>query len=110
LGVNDVHQRLVDAARMDLEAAGSPAFLVALVDAGGEPHLSPMVFSAIGPARAQAARLDAQRGMGEQVAVVSRETEGRRALFSVFDRHVERRLHRQLEMVEPPFAERDLLA
>jgi hypothetical protein len=108
--VKDVHQRLVDAARMDLEAAGSPAFLVALVDAGGEPHLSPMVFSSLRPARDHAARLSTARGAGEHVALVAREAIGRRALFSVFDPSGQRRLHRQVEVVETSFAERDVLA
>jgi hypothetical protein len=108
--VKDVHQRLVDAARKDLESAGSPAFVVALVDAGGDPHLSPMVFSSLRPARDHAARLTGARRVGEQVAVVAREADGRRALFSVFDPSVQRRLHRQVEVVEASFAERDLLA
>jgi hypothetical protein len=108
--VQDVHQRLVDAARMELEAAGSPAYLVALVDGAGDPHLSSMVFSAPHPAREQAARLADRRAPGEVIAVVARETEGRRALFSVFDPSVERRLHRQVEVVEAAFADRDVAA
>ena len=108
--MQDVHKRLVDAARAELEAAGNPAYLVALVDAHGEPHWSPMIFSAARAAREQAARLESSRRPGEQIAVVARQAEGRRALFTVFDETVERGLHRQLEVIEASFAERDLPA
>jgi hypothetical protein len=98
---------IVHAARLELESAGNPSYVVALVDAAGEPHLSPMVFFTNEPAVANADRLLADGRAGEQVFIISRQAVGRRALFTVLDPCTLKKLHTQLEVVETTFAQDD---
>jgi hypothetical protein len=96
----------VNASRLDLEAAGSPSYVVAVVDAEGAAHLAPVIFSQRIPAQDHALTLEKDRQDDEDVVVVGREADGRRAMFSVYDVTM-RRLHRQLEVVETTLAEDD---
>jgi|SRR3954470_4104574 hypothetical protein len=99
--------RLVHAARLELESAGNPSYVVALVDAAGEPHLSPMVFFTNEPARENAERLLRSGTPGETVVIVSRQAVGHRAMFTVLDPRTLKKLHSQLEVVETTFAQDD---
>jgi hypothetical protein len=97
--------RTINSARHDLEAAGNPAYVVITLDAAGESHLSPMVFSTVGPAADHAKRVDRGLQPGEQLVIVSRSADGQRAMFAVVDPKRLKRLHQQTEVVEQSFAE-----
>ena len=97
------YARLVHAARLDLESAGNPAFVVAWVDAAGESHLSPMVFFTNEPAVEHAKRLLSQEPQ-RTVTIISRQAVAHRALFTVLDPGTLKKLHSQLEVVETSFA------
>jgi hypothetical protein len=102
------HVRIINQVRLDLESAGNPAYVVAVVDTTGEAHLAPMVFSTVGPAADHAARLNrATFDTGEQVVIVSRSAAGRRAMFTVVEPRTLRKLHQRLEVIEESFAELD---
>jgi hypothetical protein len=96
--------RLVHAARLDLESAGNPSFIVAWVDAAGESHLSPMVFFTNEPAVEHAARL-VRHDESLKVTIISRQAVAHRALFTVLDPRTLKKLHTQLEVVETSFAQ-----
>jgi hypothetical protein len=97
---------VVNTVRLDLEEAGSPSYVVAVIDEDGGAHLAPMVFAHRGPAQDQAITMARRSAKTEDVVVIGREAEGRRALFTVYDTTM-RRLHRQLEVVETTLAEDD---
>jgi hypothetical protein len=100
--------RIINASRLELESAGNPAYAVAVVDAGGQAHLAPMVFSTVGPAADHASRLNrAVHNTAEHVVIVSRSAAGRRAMFTVVDPRTLRKLHQRLEVIEETFAELD---
>ncbi|HEU4976592.1 MAG TPA: hypothetical protein VFT50_15980 [Baekduia sp.] len=97
--------RVINRTRLELESAGNPSYVVVVVDAAGEPHLAPMVFSTIGPAADHAQRLGPSLGEGERVVVVSRSAASRRALFTVLDPKTLRKLHERNEVIEETFSE-----
>ena len=100
--------RIINAARLELESAGNPSYVVAVVDTEGQAHLAPMVFSTVGPAGDHATRLTrAAFDTGEQVVIVSRSAAGRRAMFTVVEPRTLRKLHQRLEVIEETFAEMD---
>jgi hypothetical protein len=100
--------RIINQCRLELESAGNPSYVVAVVDAAGTAHLAPMVFSTVGPAADHAARLNrAAFGSDEQVLIVSRSAAGRRAMFTVVDPRTLKKLHQRLEVIEETFAEID---
>jgi hypothetical protein len=100
--------RIINASRLELESAGNPAYAVAVVDADGQAHLAPMVFSTVGPAADHASRLNrVVHNTAEQVVIVSRSAAGRRAMFTVVDPRTLRKLHQRLEVIEETFAELD---
>jgi hypothetical protein len=102
------HVRIINAARLELESAGNPSYVVAVVDPTGETHLAPMVFSTVGPAGDHASRLvRAAFETGEQVVIVSRSAAGGRAMFTVVEPRTMRKLHQRLEVIEETFAEMD---
>jgi len=105
----DAHDyaRIIHAVRLDLEAAGNPAYVVVLVDVAGATHSSPMVFSAPFPASDLARRLGAEAADGVEALVVSRAAAGRRAQYTVLDPMTLRKRHEQVEVIEPTFAETD---
>ncbi|MDX6702321.1 MAG: hypothetical protein QOF26_2547 [Baekduia sp.] len=99
--------RIINAARLELESAGNPSYVVAIVDAAGQAHLSPMVFSTVGPAADHAMRVAKATEPGEQVLTVSRSEAGHRAMFTVVEPKTLKRLHQRLEVVEETFVETD---
>jgi hypothetical protein len=100
--------RIINGARLELESAGNPSYVVAVVDAEAQVHLAPMVFSTVGPAGDHATRLTrATFDTGEQVVIVSRSAAGRRAMFTVVEPRTLRKLHQRLEVIEETFAEMD---
>jgi hypothetical protein len=102
------HVRIINQCRLELESAGNPSYVVAVIDAGGTAHLAPMVFSTVGPAADHAARLNrAAFGSEELVVLVSRSAAGRRAMFTVVDPRTLKKLHQRLEVIEESFAETD---
>lgn len=101
------YARVINSTRLELESAGNPAYVVVILDASGEAHLAPMVFSTIGPASDHAQRLAPALGEGERIVVVSRSAAGRRAMFTILDPRTLRKLHQRPEMIEQTFAESD---
>jgi len=101
------YDRVINAVRLELAEAGNPAFTIVIVDADGEVHLAPMVFSAVGPVGDHARRMAAQVQPGETLLIVSRQASGRRQAFDILDPGTLRRLHRQDEVIEASFVETD---
>jgi hypothetical protein len=102
------HVRIINQARLELESAGNPSYVVAVVDQAGTAHLAPMVFSTVGPAADHAKRLNrAAFGSEEHVVIVSRSAAGRRAMFTVLDPRTLKKLLTRLEVIEETFAEID---
>lgn len=99
------HRDTVKSARLELEAASSPAYVVVLVDEGRRVHASPVVFSALKPADDQARHFASRRAIGEEVYVVSRVAERGRQVFTVLQPGTLRKLHTQHEVVEATLAE-----
>ena len=102
------HVRIINQARIELESAGNPSYVVAVVDGEGTAHMAPMVFSTVGPAADHATRLNrAASATGEQVVIVSRSAAGQRAMFTVVEPRTLRKLHQRLEVIEETFVELD---
>jgi hypothetical protein len=102
------HVRIINQARLELESAGNPSYVVAVIDQAGTAHLAPMVFSTVGPAADHAARLNrAAYGTDEQVVIISHSAAGRRAMFTVVDPRTLKKLHQRLEVIEESFLEMD---
>jgi len=102
------HVRIINAARLELESAGNPSYVVAVVDVEGQAHMAPMVFATVGPAADHATRLvRGEIAPGEHVVIISRSAAGRRAMFTVVEPRTLRKLHQRLEVVEETFAELD---
>ena len=99
--------RTINGARMELETAGNPSYVVVTVDAAGDGHLSPMVFSTVGPAADHALRVTAAAAPGDHTVIVSRSAGAQRAMFTVVEPKTLKRLHQRLEVVEQTFAETD---
>jgi hypothetical protein len=100
--------RIINQARLELESAGNPSYVVVVVDQQDEAHLAPMVFATVGPAADHASRLNrAAFETGERVVIVSRSAAGRRAMFTVVEPRTMRKLHTRLEVIEETFAELD---
>ena len=100
--------RVISQARLELETAGNPSYVVVIIDEAGETHLAPMVFSTVGPAADHAARINrAAFATGELVLIVSRSAADHRAMFAVLDPRGLRKLHQRLEVIEETFAETD---
>ena len=101
--------RIINQARMELESAGNPSYVVVVIDEVGDAHLAPMVFATVGPAADHAARIGrATFETGERVVIVSRSAAGRRAMFTIVDpRNGLKKLHQRLEVIEETFAETD---
>jgi hypothetical protein len=97
--------RVIDDTRLELEQAGNPAFVVAILNGAGELHRSPMVFATIGPADDHARRLAAGAADGESVLIVNRSASATRAMFAVIEPKSLRKLHQRLEVIEEPLAE-----
>jgi hypothetical protein len=104
-GGDDYYVGLINGTRLELEQAGNPSYVVVIVDAAGEAHLSSMVFATSGPANDHAARLASHTVEGERVLIVNRSEAGRRAMFTVVEPKTLRKLHQQLEVIEQTFAE-----
>jgi hypothetical protein len=102
------HVRIINQARLELESAGNPAYVVVVVDEHGETHIAPMVYATVGPASDHASRLNrAAFDTNERVVIVSRSAAGRRAMFTVVEPRTMRKLHQRLEVIEETFAEMD---
>jgi hypothetical protein len=102
------HVRIINQARMELESAGNPAYVVVVVDEQSETHIAPMVYATVGPASDHASRLNrAAFDTNERVVIVSRSAAGRRAMFTVVEPRTMRKLHQRLEVIEETFAEMD---
>jgi hypothetical protein len=100
--------RIINQSRLELETAGNPGYVVAVVNAAGDVELSPMVFATIGPATDHASRMGrAVFDTGEHVVIVSRSAAGHRAMFTVVEPRTLRKLHQRLEVIEETFAEMD---
>jgi hypothetical protein len=104
---NDLdYVRVINAVRLELEAAGNPSYVVVVIGATGEVELTPMVFSTVGPASDHAGRLGHTiSGTGERVVIVSRSAADQRAMFAVIDPRALRRLYQRFEVIEETFAE-----
>jgi hypothetical protein len=98
---------IVDAVRLELQEAGNPAFIVALVDADGRVHVAPMIFSAVGPSNDHALRMLPGLGPGERLLLVSRHASRRRQAFNVLEPKTLRKLHVLDEVIEAAFIETD---
>lgn len=103
----DLYTRMVNAARIQLEAAGNPGYGV-LTALNGELDLAPLIYASLRPAMSHAERTVAQAEPGEKVYIVSRASEGSRIVFTVMDTR-SRKLHEQFEVVEKSLAEEDTL-
>lgn len=100
--------RIINQARLELETAGNPSYVVVVVDEHQDAHLAPMVYATVGPAADHASRLNrAVFDTGERVVIVSRSAAGRRAMFTVVEPRTMRKLHQRLEVIEETFAELD---
>ena len=95
------YARVVEAARADLEASGTPAFVTAIVTPGWEIRVAPVVFAAIGPCRAQARALADRLGPGEMVLMVCRRVDGDRQTFTVLTPDALSTIYRCQELAEP---------
>jgi hypothetical protein len=99
------YARVLNHARLELESAGNPAYVVVILDTAGDPHLAPIVFSTVGPASDHAQRLAPSLAKGERIVLVSRSAAGRRAMFAVLDPKTLRKLHQRPEVVEQSFTD-----
>lgn len=99
------YQRAVNLSRMELENAGNPSYSV-VVTAGEQMEIVSMVFSTLKPATEHATRLQKLADPEEKIFIVGRHVAGQRVTFQVMDPH-SRKLHTQLEVIEPTFAEED---
>jgi hypothetical protein len=99
--------RTINGARLELESAGNPSYVVVTLDGTGEGRLSPMVFSTVGPAADHGVRMAREVGPDEQVVIVSRSAGGQRAVFTVVEPKTLKRMHQRLEVIEQTFAETD---
>jgi hypothetical protein len=95
--------RVLNAVRLELEAAGNPSYVVAVLDDDCHATLAPMTFARREPAASHARELDRQ--ITEDVVVVGREEVARRALFTVFDATVSYKLYSRVEVVESTIAQ-----
>jgi hypothetical protein len=102
------HVRIINQSRIELETAGNPSYVVAVIDEHGDAHLTPMVFATVGPATDHATRIGrVVFDTGERVVIVSRSAAARRAVFTVMEPRTMRKLHQRLEVIEETFAEMD---
>jgi hypothetical protein len=101
------YARVINGTRLELESAGNPAYVVVILDGGGEAHIAPMVFSTIGPASDHAQRLTPSLAEGERIVVVSRSAAGQRVMFTILDPKTLRKLHQRPEVVEQAFKDSD---
>jgi hypothetical protein len=101
------HAAIVNAVRLELQEAGNPAFIVAVVDADGAAHVAPMVFSAVGPSSDYVRRMLPALAAGERAVIVSRQASRTRQAFSVLDPTSLRKLHLLEEVIEATLAETD---
>lgn len=102
------HVRIINQARLELETAGNPSYMVVVVDQQNVAHLTPMIFATIGPATEHASRIGrACFDTGERVLIVSRSAVDRRAAFVILDPRTMRKLHQRLEVIEETMAEID---
>lgn len=101
----ETYQRIINAARIELEGAGNPGYAV-LSALDGQFELGPMIYAALRPALAHADRTAAQAEPGEKVYIVSRAQEGERTMFTIMDSR-SRKLHQQFEVIEKSISEED---
>ncbi|MEI2701975.1 MAG: hypothetical protein V9E83_06195 [Baekduia sp.] len=101
------YQRVVNSARIELEAAGNPAYGIVVADAEGNA-VEPMVYAALRPAMQHAERIARSSAPGERVMIVSRARDGERIAFTIMDPRT-RKLHQQFEVVEKSISEEDTL-
>jgi hypothetical protein len=94
------YERLVTAARLELEAAGNPAYVTVVCTGGGTIVASPLVFASIGPSSDHAAHVAHAADEGEQVFIVSRHAQGRRQILNVLAPFTLKKLHTQHEVIE----------
>ena len=99
--------RLITSSRFELEAAGNPAYAIAIVTSAEEVQLSPMVFSNIGPASESGERVAARAQPGERVYLVSRTAADGRAMFIVHDPKTLKKLYQRNEVIEESILEAD---
>jgi hypothetical protein len=95
--------QVIEAVRLELMEAGNPAFVVAILDAGGKTHASPVIFSAVGPSSDHARRVAPALAEGERVLLVSRQADRTRQTYNVLDPRTLRKLHVQQEVIEQSF-------
>jgi hypothetical protein len=93
-------RRVVEAVRLDLEAAGNPTYVLVVVHACGTAHSAPIIFSAVGPASQHARRLRPTVGEDERLLIVSRHASRSRQTYNVLDPATLRKLHVQDEVIE----------
>jgi hypothetical protein len=95
----------VEVVRLELEAAGNPAYVAVIREAAGATHALPVVFSSIGPAADHARRVAAEIADGEELFIVSRQADRERQVYSVLAPVTLKRLHHQAEVVEQPLGD-----
>jgi hypothetical protein len=93
-------RRVIESVRLDLEAAGNPTYILVIVDASGNVHSAPIIFSAVGPAGQHAKRLASTVGENERLLIVSRHASRTRQTFNILEPAGLRKLHVQDEVIE----------
>ena len=98
-------ETIIHAVRLELEAAGNPAYVTLVRDGAGRVVASPLVFASIGPSSDHAARVARAAAPDETVLIVSRHAQDRRQIFNVLAPFTLKKLHTQHEVIERSFAE-----
>jgi hypothetical protein len=93
-------RRVIEAVRLELEAAGNPTYVLVIVDAGGGVHSAPIIFSAVGPAATHAKRMAGDVGAGEKLLIVSRHASRTRQTYNILEPDGLKKLHVQDEVIE----------
>lgn len=99
------YPRMVNAARIELEAAGNPAYGIVVMTADGF-DVEPMVYAQLRPALTHAERVSGLLEPGEQLFIVSRAQDTEQIAFTIMDDRT-RKLHQQFEVIEKSLSEQE---
>jgi len=102
------YPKIINFARLSLEAAGNPAYGI-VIESDGRLQMQPMIYANLKPVLGYAERLAAEAAPGASVYIVSRQiAENQRVVYDVAD-ELGRKLHRQFEVIERSLADEDTL-
>lgn len=102
------YPRIINFARLSLEAAGNPAYGI-VVETAERLEMQPMIYANLKPVLGHAERIAADAAPGELIYIVSRQIgESQRVVYDVADQ-LGRKLHRQFEVIERSLADEDTL-